>query len=160
MNWIAYMACLFGTIGCISVGHEAAVEQACSLWTGTPVPVTASETAPPPVTQAIRHDVTLPLTDTVRGTSWGRVSFLAPFNSEYVAATSLGVKLEVSTAQVTALGPICAGQADGHAVTLTALAHELRLDNAAAPSTGLVLVENRNRRRTSGSGGGGDFDFD
>jgi hypothetical protein len=158
MKWIAYVALCFGAIGCRPASRSA-IDQACSYWTGTPVPVTASDTAPPPVTRNIRHEVTLPLTDTARGTNWGRVSFLAPFNSEYIAATSLGVTLEVAGALVTPLGPICPGEADGHAVMLTALAHELRLDNAAAPSTGLVLVENRNRRSTSG-GSGGDLDFD
>jgi hypothetical protein len=158
MKGIAYAALLFGSLGCTSVGRDA-IEQVCRQWTGTPVPVTASDSAPPPVTQNIRYEVALPLTDAAGGTNWGQLSFLAPFNSEYIAVTSPGVKLEVAAAQVTALGPICAGQADGHAVMLPALAHEFRLDNADAPSTGLVLGENRNRRRTTGSGGG-DLDFD
>ena len=159
MKWIAYVACFVGAIGCTSASRSA-IEQTCLFWSGAPVPVTASDTAPPPVAQKVRYDVTLPLTDVVRGTNWGRLSFLAPFNSEYIAATSPGVGLEVSTAQVTPLGPICDGQAEGHLVTLSALAYEVRLDNVAAPSTGLVLVENRSRRRTSGGGGGGDLDFD
>jgi hypothetical protein len=158
MKRIAYISCLLGMVGC-GLGRESAVEKACQLWTSVPVAVTASDTSPPAVLQNSRYEVALPLVGIAAGSGWGRVSFAAPFNSQYVVATSPGVTLDINAAPVTALGPICEGQADGHTVVLTAVPHDLRLGNPVAASTGLVIAENRSRRQTSG-GGGGDLDFD
>lgn len=138
--------------GCVPT-REDAIKRTCDLWTVTPTAITATDAAAPSVRVNVRYEVTLAAG---AGTS-GRLSFAAPFNSEYVVATSPGVSVSVVGGAVSKLGPICAGQADGHAVTLTAITHTLEL--GGAPMTGLVLAEDRSRRKSSG-GGGGDLDFD